>query len=301
MNLHCFNFYENFFRIASDAQENTALYNESEMIRAENHILHMDGRTMNYILFGKGKKILVLLPGLGDGLRTVKGLALPFALLYGKLAKEYTVYSFSRVNELREGDTVETMADDLADAMELLDLNGADVIGVSMGGMIARQLAVRHPDRVRKLVLCVTAFGANALLKKRVGLWLQFARDNDWISLFCDTAEHTYTEKYLKRNRPFFPLIAYFTKPKDPKRFLIQAEACMNDSAEGQIGKITCPVLMISGEKDDIVGIDDARVLRNILPSAEVHIYEKYGHGLYEETGEWMNDCLQFFGKENPA
>ena len=148
------------------------------MIRAENHILKMDGKTMEYILFGNGKKTMVLLPGLGDGLKTVKGMALPFALLYGKLTKEYSVYSFSRVNELHEGYTTEMMADDLSEAMDLLSLSNADVIGVSMGGMIAEHLAIRHPDKVRKLVLCVTAVTSGELTKQRIGLWKQFARDH---------------------------------------------------------------------------------------------------------------------------
>ena len=267
------------------------------MIRAENHILKMDGKTMEYILFGNGKKTMVLLPGLGDGLKTVKGMALPFALLYGKLTKEYSVYSFSRVNELHEGYTTEMMADDLSEAMDLLSLSNADVIGVSMGGMIAEHLAIRHPDKVRKLVLCVTAVTSGELTKQRIGLWKQFARDHDYISLFCDTAEHTYTENYLKRMRPLFPWIAYYSKPEDPARFLIQADACMNHDASEQIRNITCPVLMISGENDDIVGIEDARHIREILPEAQVHIYQTYGHGLYEETNDWISDSLSFFAE----
>ena len=53
-----------------------------------------------YIRFGIGQKNLILLPGLGDGLRTVKGTALPVALYYRSLAKEYTVYLFSRKIQL---------------------------------------------------------------------------------------------------------------------------------------------------------------------------------------------------------
>ena len=59
----------------------------------------------DYIRFGRGKKNLILLPGLGDGLRTTKGTALPMALYYRRLTGEYTVYMFSRKRELSEGDT----------------------------------------------------------------------------------------------------------------------------------------------------------------------------------------------------
>ena len=53
-----------------------------------------------YIRFGTGKKNLILLPGLGDGLRTVKGTAVPMALYYRALAKDYTVYMISRKKHL---------------------------------------------------------------------------------------------------------------------------------------------------------------------------------------------------------
>ncbi len=56
------------------------------------------------------RKGLIILPGLGDGLRTVKGTAAPMSLMYRKLASKFTVYAFSRINDLPEGYTTEDMA-----------------------------------------------------------------------------------------------------------------------------------------------------------------------------------------------
>ena len=61
---------------------------------AKNCKLNMDGSDMEYIRFGTGERIFVMLPGLGDGLRTVKGTALPMALMYRMFAKEYTQFDF---------------------------------------------------------------------------------------------------------------------------------------------------------------------------------------------------------------
>ena len=80
------------------------------MIR--NGKLALEHGQMDYIRFGSGSRVLVMLPGLGDGLRTVRGTALPMALLYRKFAKNYTVYVFSRREPLAEGMTTRDMAAD---------------------------------------------------------------------------------------------------------------------------------------------------------------------------------------------
>lgn len=70
---------------------------------AKNGSVQIENTEMDYIVFGYGKKIVILIPGLGDGLRTVKGMAFPFAFMYREDAKEYSVYVFSRKKVLKAG------------------------------------------------------------------------------------------------------------------------------------------------------------------------------------------------------
>ena len=69
---------------------------------AKNGNIKIENTTMDYISFGNGNKNLVMIAGLGDGLKTVKGLATPFALMYRNYAKDYKVYVFSRKNQLEK-------------------------------------------------------------------------------------------------------------------------------------------------------------------------------------------------------
>ena len=85
---------------------------------------------MDYIQFGNGDKALIIIPGLGDGLKTVKGSALAMSLMYKRFAKDYTVYAFSRINELPEEYSTEEMADDIKDAMDALGIEKAHILGV---------------------------------------------------------------------------------------------------------------------------------------------------------------------------
>ena len=67
---------------------------------AKNNNIKIDQSDMDYISFGVGNKNLIIIPGLGDGLRTVKGMAITLAFMYKQFAKEYIVYVFSRRNNL---------------------------------------------------------------------------------------------------------------------------------------------------------------------------------------------------------
>lgn len=78
------------------------------LYHAKNGSIFVDGADMDYISFGNGKENLVMLPGLGDGLSTVKGMAFPFAFMYRIYAKEYKVYVFSRKTACRKGIPQET-------------------------------------------------------------------------------------------------------------------------------------------------------------------------------------------------
>ena len=129
-----------------------------------NGVLNFDDNSMEYIRFGTGAKTLIMLPGLGDSLRSMQGTALPMALMYRVFAKDFTVYVFSRKKNLPQGYTTRDMAKDQAEVITHLGIKKADIIGVSMGGMIAQHLAIDYPEMVNKLILAVTCARPNRIL-----------------------------------------------------------------------------------------------------------------------------------------
>ena len=140
---------------------------------ARNCNIKIDDTDMDYISFGNGNKSLVIIPGLGDALKTVKGTAVTFALMYKLFAKDYKVYVFSRKNKLKQDCSTRDMATDLADVMNQLNITKAFVLGVSQGGMIAQYLAIDYPELVEKLVLAVTLCQPNETSKSVISNWLQ--------------------------------------------------------------------------------------------------------------------------------
>jgi len=264
------------------------------MLHAKNAFLYLPTGAADYIRFGNEPKTLVMIPGVGDGLKTVKGMALPFAFLYRSLAKEFTVYVFSRRRFLTGGTTTRDMAEDLNSAIEALGLTSALVVGVSQGGMIAQWLAIDHPDKVEKLVLTVTLSRPNATAQDVIGRWMEMAEREDYKGIMIDTAERSYSEKRLKQARLEYRLLGSVGKPRSFHRFQIQASSCLTHDSYDQLDRITCPTLVIGGKEDKIVTGQASVEMAERIPNCELYMYEGLGHGLYEEAPDFLKRVAEF-------
>lgn len=265
------------------------------LFHAQNARLCTDKMEMDYIRFGTGEKTLVMIPGVGDGLKTVRGTALPFALLYRALTRDFTVYVFSRRNDLPAHYTTAEMADDQAAAMRALGLANANVLGVSQGGIIAQHLAIRHPELVQKLVLAVTMARPNETVERVIRGWLAMAQRGDYKGIMLDTAKRSYSPKYLKRQLPFYTLLGNLGKPKSLARFLTQAESCLGHDAYALLPQISCPTLVLGGTDDRIVTAAASEEIAAQIPGCALHLYDGLGHGLYEEAKDFLPRVAAFF------
>ncbi len=248
----------------------------------------------DYVRFGRGDKPLVMIPGGGDGLKTVKGMALPFALMYRRLARDFTVYVISRPEPLAPGATTRDMASDLNAAMEALHLDGAAVVGVSLGGMVAQWLAVDHPARVARLALVVTLSRPNDTARAVIGGWMDMARRGDYRGLMLDTAERSYSPRRVRQAMRTSRLLGNFGRPASFDRFIIQTQACVTHDAHGALGQIACPTLVIGGTEDRIVTGEASREIAAAIPGSQIHMYEGLGHGLYEEAPDFLKRISEF-------
>lgn len=260
---------------------------------AKNGVLEVDDTTINYLSFGKGSRNLILIPGLGDGFKTVKGLAIPFSLMYKKFTKDFTIYSFSRKNKLSDGYTTLDMANDVIKCMNKLGIEKASILGVSQGGMISQHIAINFQERVEKLVLVVTVPKSNNMIDENIDIWLNLALKKDFKEIMLDTAKKSYTGKYLKKNIRVLKYFSFLMKPRKFDRFIIQANACKTHDSK-EIEKIKCPTLIIGGRKDEILGVDGSIELNKKIEGSILKIYDEYSHGLYEQAKDFNDNVLEF-------
>ena len=260
---------------------------------AINGQIHIDDTTMDYIRFGNGSKILIMIPGLGDGLTTVKGKALPFAVMYKMYSKDYTVYMFSRKNQLPSVYSTRDMARDLKKAMDILSIENAHIVGVSQGGMVAQWLAIDYPEVINKLVLVVTSSHPTPEITSCVSSWMELARKDKYQELMKDNVVKMYSDAYVKKNTWLIPFTSLI-KPKSYERFLIMADACLTHNCYEYLSKISAPTLIIGGAVDQVIGPNVSHEIHNSIKDSRLIIYDNYGHALYEEAKDFNENVMNF-------
>jgi len=254
--------------------------------------LKLENIEMDYITFGIGTKPLIMIQGLNTN--GIKGAAVSLAFMYRIFAKEYKVYLFDRRTQVYDGIAVREMALDIAMAMDALHISKADVFGVSQGGMIAQYLAIDRPDLVNKLVLAVTLSKNNETVKNVLANWMNLTKRGAFKELVADMAVKMYSDAYIKRYKPFMPLLTMVQKPKDVERFLILTKACLTCNAYEELDKITCPVLVLGGKQDKVVTGEASEEIAEKL-GCEIYMYDELGHAAYEEAKDFNERVIEFF------
>ena len=256
--------------------------------------LYFNNKSMDYVTFGKGKKPLVIIPGLGDGVQTVKGKAQLFSLSYRLLAKHYKIYVFSRINELRQGYTTRDMAADVAEAMETLNLYAAYVMGISQGGMIAQWLAVDFPGRVQRLILAVTTAEPSQLARERIEHWQKLSQSGNFKHLMLDIAKRSYTQKSYQKWRFLYNIMGRLGRIKDEKRIVIQSQSCLEHNSLEVLKEIHCPTLVLGALEDDVIGVKGSKELAKAISGCQLLILKHSGHALYEENKAFQEAVCEF-------
>lgn len=259
---------------------------------AKESTLSINNTQIDYITFGNGTKPMIMIQGLNT--RGVKGMALSLAYMYRIFAKDYKVYLFDRREDVWEGITVRDFATDVASAMDALGVANADIIGVSQGGMIGQYLAIDRPDLVNKLVLGVSLSKNNDIVNSVIDNWIAMSEQRNMKALVEDMAIKMYSDKYVKRYRPFMPLLTVLQKPKDMQRFIILAKSCLTCNAYDELNKIKCPVFVIGGRQDKVVGGKASEEIAEKL-GCEIYMYDNLGHAAYEEAKDFNKRVYEFF------
>ena len=264
------------------------------MLKIKNGVLNVGEDSFDYIQFGLGERDLVVIPGLGDGIVTVKNKALPGIFMFHDYVRRFRITLISRKQNLEEDADTCTMADDQVKAMKALGIDKACVVGVSLGGMIAQHLAADYPEMVEKLVLVVTVPKGNEMLTLNVKRWMKYAVEGKYKKLMVDINEKAHPDEYLKHVKWTYPVLGRMAKKMDRERFYIQAKSCITHDAMDKLTYIDAPTLIIGGEEDETLGMEGSYSLAEEIWECKLKCFEHQGHALYEDEKDFHRVVLRF-------
>ncbi len=196
--------------------------------------------------------------------------------------------------------TAAMLADDTVGLMRGLGMTRAHIIGHSMGGFVAQELALRYPQQVDHLVLAATHFGGpNAVPIPREALAVILNREGDAETLYRRgiavatapdfAAAHPAVIDDIVRRRLADAQPAY--------AYQRQAGVSLAFRAEDRLGDIKAPTLILAGERDLVVPPANAALMAKKLPHAQRLIFQGAGHLFPLEQPERFNDVvLRFLG-----
>ena len=195
--------------------------------------------------------------------------------------------------------TLATMADDAAGLLRHLGIARAHVFGVSMGGMIAQELALRHAQQVRRLVLGCTSCGGPQARLASLAVFAQFLASQNM--------------PHAAALRQQWPVLVSAAFRATPQAVLERLTACALASPTpshtayrhmlamqrfntyGRLGQITAPTLVMTGDQDCLVPPANARLLVEKIPGARLHIIAGTGHGFFWEAPAAVCSSLREF------
>lgn len=181
-----------------------------------------------------------------------------------------------------ESYTTEQMADDIIGIMDALDIKKAHVMGVSMGGAIAQQVALKVPDRVLSLILTSTFASVSPAFKKALNLICELKEDTDpavlkQLNLWMTYGQYTQIHHPEKIEKSIEEDAAY-PYPMPVYAYKAQCGACLSHNTAGRLHELKMPVLIAAGAKDLFMNIEKTMELVHGIPQAEFYLAPEGGH-----------------------
>jgi 3-oxoadipate enol-lactonase len=242
-----------------------------------------------YESVGRGPAVLLIL---GQGLSAEAG-----QRTVDRLAGRFRVLTFDNRDMGRSDHSlwpylVAQMADDAVAVLDAAGEERAHVYGISLGGMVAQEFALRHRDRVRGLVLGATTPGGPRAIPQDPEVLTFFTRvgamspeEAEWAAVPYSYGERT---RRSYGHRIAEDIERRLRHPPDALGYLHQVAAAAHNT-QGRLGAITAPTLVVHGWQDMLQSPQNARLLADAIPGAEVRIWPHAGH-LYV-TDEPEADC----------
>lgn len=249
-----------------------------------------------YETHGEGEP-LVLIPGFASG-------AWLWFQQIEELAKYFQVITFdprgiarSELSKIeKEEVSIKLIANDICQILDKLEIEKTNIVGTSFGGFVAQKFALNHSNRLNKLILACTSFGGENHVLPNLEI----------ISAFASTENLNDSERIRKYMRPAFTIEFSLKYPEIVEKvcqlreqnivpenvYLQQLQSATIFNTEKRISQIIAQTLIISGDSDKVVPMQNSINLAKLIPNSRLEIIENGGHLFFIEQAEKFNKIV---------
>ncbi|MBI2710848.1 MAG: alpha/beta fold hydrolase [Actinobacteria bacterium] len=254
-----------------------------------------DGTTIGYRVIGRpSAPPLLMIQGLGADARgwvTQRPLASRYRLIcpdnrgVGRSGRPHGPYD------------LEVMAEDCRAVLDHAGVDSAHVVGASMGGVLAQILAVRHPARVRSLVLACTACRHLPWRRELLDEWADVAQARGMGAFVQQELRWLVGPRSLRRIAPLLTVVVPLILETPVPSFVAQVRAILatDDRIRMQLAGIDVPTLVAVGSQDILTPIGDAEELAGLIPGAQLAIVRGAAHVFMAEKPVAFNRTVRGF------
>jgi len=253
------------------------------------------GISLYYELHGEGEPLLLIM-GYGSN-------SGHWFVILPRLASRFNVIIFDKRGTGRSDKpdipyTAEMLTGDITGLLDAIGIGAAHVFGVSMGSMLAQELALRYPQRVKKLVLgCTTCGGPHAVKLSPESMAFLFDPERARLSdeeRALSTVPWLWNEDYIAGHPEAVKrYVATTTQYPTPAHgYMSQANFILTHDTYDRLPDIKAPTLVLTGAKDRLISPENSRILASRIPGAELVIFENAGHGFISDTADESSETI---------
>jgi pimeloyl-ACP methyl ester carboxylesterase len=198
------------------------------------------------------------------------------------------------------------MADDTIGLMDSLGIKETYILGFSMGGCIAQEIVLNYPTRVSKLILtsswCGPPHGIPPIPEKNpFPKMMPLLEKAEYEKMAKILTNSLFPENYKKNNPKIIEKVIKNYMDNAPSLKGFEGQSAYVDSFDTyeRLSEIKIPTLILHGTEDIILPVENAKILAERIPSAELVLFENTGHGMnIQENKLWTQKVIEFLKRE---
>ena len=198
--------------------------------------------------------------------------------------------------------SIRLFADDTAALLDALEISRAHVFGLSMGGMIAQELALKHPEKVDKLILCSTTCGGQKGVPPSLDVLNLLMAERDRISpeeRARQIVSLLVTPEFMENNPVIVELMIQqiLKQPISSAAYTQQVTSLTTFDTSERLHQITAPTLILHGRRDTLLPYANGPILAQAIRNARLISFEHSAHAIMEEMDTLIPACLEFLAE----